>query len=264
MVFKILPLLILFIFEKLNKQHSFYTVVSLCKFDREGSHFAALPTSSSFNLNWGMQNRAAEHWCSPATVCESPPFYSKLSHMEKEEDKSEMGKKQGQEDREPDEIEHGEQGSQPHKPEAAMLNPHCGLTKVQGANQSARAQTITWRAGSEGTHTHSELYLSVAIIAISREYATIRPNNIRAHLSADTTWHAYVQRQREAMPAQAAAGVWRRFPLTVVRWGERRPALHTQHNETGHLHYMEGTQRAKWSCMGTENEREDKKRKERV
>lgn len=95
---------------------------------REGSYFASLPTRLSFKLNWGMQNRATESWFSPATVSESPPFYSKLSHMEKEEGKSKKGKKQGQEDREPDEIEHREQGSQPHKPAAAMLNPHCGLT----------------------------------------------------------------------------------------------------------------------------------------
>lgn len=73
-----------------------------------------------------MQNRATEHWSSLATVCESPPFYSKLSHMEKEEGKLKKGKKQEQ-DREPGEIEHREQGSQPHEPAAAMLNPHCGL-----------------------------------------------------------------------------------------------------------------------------------------
>lgn len=56
-------------------------------------------------------------------------------------------------------------------------------------------------------------------------------------LVADTTWHAYVRRQREAMPGQAAAGVWRRFPLTVVRRGRggTSPHGHWEEGFTGVL-----------------------------
>lgn len=98
----------------------------------------------------------------------------------------------------------------PHKPEAAKLNSYRGLTS------QLKHWPITWRAGLRGAHTNLELHLSVAIIAISREYAAIRAHNIKEHLGTDTTWHAYVRRQRETMPGQATAGVWGRFPLTVV------------------------------------------------